>query len=241
MRICKIETPEKASVAAATLIARYVLCKKDAVLGLATGSTPLGVYGELIRMYKEGILDFSTVRTFNLDEYADMPASSKDSYAYYMFENLFNHININRDNIHLLNGMAEDARQECKDFETTIADNGGIDIMLLGIGHNGHIGFNEPGGSLYPYTHVGILSESTKNANQRNFDAGQTVPDRSLTMGIASILKCREIVLLALGEGKAEAIERMVKGPMNPMMPASFLHAHQNVTIIVDKEAGSRI
>jgi len=223
---------------AADRIEALIRSKPDAVLGLATGHTPLATYRELIRRYREGRIDFSRVRTFNLDEYYGLEPEHPQSYHYYMYEHLFNHINIRKENIHIPSGTATDVEACCREYEERIAACGGIDLQLLGIGLNGHIGFNEPAEELKPGTHLVKLSEETITANSRFFASLDEVPRYAVTMGMSTIMSARQILLLAEGEGKAQIIRQLFDSGITTDIPASFLRLHQNVTVLVDKLAG---
>lgn len=241
MRIIIANDYDEMSKKAANLIASQMILNPNSVLGLATGSTPLGTYKELIGLYKNGIIDFSVIKSFNLDEYFGLPKDNPQSYDHYMNTNLFNHVNIDEENVNIPNGMCENIERECADYEKKIKEAGGIDLQLLGIGRNGHIGFNEPDDKFEPDTHLVLLNEDTIEANSRFFDSIDEVPTKALSMGIGSIMKAKKIVLLASGEGKADAIYNTVKGPITPKVPASILQLHPDVVIIVDKEAASRL
>ena len=235
------ETYEKMSEAAAAIIAAQIMTKPHSVLGLATGSTPLGTYAELARLYREGTLNFENVKSFNLDEYLGVGSSNDQSYSYFMMENLFNKINIDKANVKLLDGLTESPENECKLFEELIKLAGGIDIQLLGIGINGHIGFNEPDSQFSMATHLVRLAETTLNANSRFFKSVEEVPQFALTMGIGTIMKARKILVLASGEEKADIIRELVFGDIKPQTPASVLRFHSSVTIITDRAAGAKI
>jgi len=242
MEVVVKENYEEMSKLAAQLIAEVVRKKPRSVLGLATGSTPVGTYKELIRMHKEEGLDFSQVVTFNLDEYVGLPPTHPESYRYFMNENLFNHINIRKENTFVPEGMAKDIPAFCKWYEEKIKEIGGIDIQLLGIGANGHIAFNEPGSSLGSRTRIKTLTEKTRKDNSRFFnnDINQ-VPKYAITMGIGTILEARRIILLANKANKADAVAAAVEGPITAQVPASALQLHPNVIFIVDKEAASKL
>lgn len=221
------------------IFAAQVTLKPDSVLGLATGSTPVGMYQELVQMYQEGRIDFSHVRTVNLDEYAGLSEDNDQSYRYFMNHNLFDHININKENTNVPNGTAADLQAECERYEQVVADMGGVDIQLLGIGNNGHIAFNEPCGEFPEKTHVVDLTQSTIEANARFFESMDDVPKKALTMGIGTIMKAKKIVLMANGPKKAQTIYDTVYGPITPEVPASVLRLHPDVTIFVDEQAGA--
>lgn len=241
MKIIEVESYEDMSRKAADIIRGVISSKADAVLGLATGSTPEGVYRCLIEDNKKGRVDFSKITSFNLDEYEGLDGDNTNSYRYFMDHKLFNHINISKDRTFVPNGRADDLMQECKVYDEKIALSGGIDIQLLGIGSNGHIGFNEPADKLIPSTHVTDLTEETIKANSRFFPSIDQVPQRAITMGMGSILKAKKILLLASGKSKADVIARLLQGEISTELPASMLHMHRDVTLIVDKEAASRI
>lgn len=224
---------------AAALFAAVVAQNPEAVLGLATGSSPVGTYQELIRLYEEGLLDFSNIKTVNLDEYYPLSPENDQSYHYFMDKNLFDHINIQKANVHVPNGNAADIELACQEHEETIRELGGIDIQLLGIGNNGHIAFNEPDESFSGGTHVVKLTQSTIQANARFFERVEDVPTQAISMGIGSIMHARKIVLVANGEGKAQAIRDTLEGPITPKVPASVLQLHPDVTILVDEAAAS--
>lgn len=241
MRILVCKNYEEMSKKAAQMILSQITLKPNAVLGLATGSTPIGMYKNLVDMYNHGIIDFSEVTTFNLDEYYQLPRTNDQSYYYFMHENLFNHINIRPQNIHIPNGMTSDIEFECEKYDTDIKTSGGIDIQVLGIGHNAHIGFNEPTISFEKGTHLVDLKESTIEANARFFDSIDKVPKKALTMGTGSIFKAKKIMLLASGEGKAEAIYNTVHGKVTPEVPASILQFHNDIVLILDEAAASKL
>jgi glucosamine-6-phosphate deaminase len=225
----------------AKIIAEVVREKPRAVLGLATGSTPLGTYKDLILMHKEEGLDFSQVVTFNLDEYIGLLPEHDQSYHYFMNENFFKHINIPPGNVHIPNGMAEDLVGACEQYERDIKEAGGIDIQLLGIGANGHIAFNEPGSSLGSRTRVKALDKKTIEDNARFFENMDDVPKFALTMGIGTIMDSRRIVLLANKANKAHAISITVEGPVTALVPATIVQLHPRATIIVDKDAAAEL
>jgi len=221
---------------AARLVSAQLLLKPDCVLGLATGSTPLGLYSRLIEEYKNGDLDFTEVRTVNLDEYKGLAPGNPQSYGYYMRENLFRHINIKPENTFIPNGLATDAAGECARYDALL-DSLGIDLQILGLGENGHIGFNEPGEVFMPSTHLVGLTKSTLAANARYFASLDDVPVYAYTMGIGSILRAKRILLIASGPKKAAALRAALYGPVTPALPASALQLHGYVTVIADAEA----
>lgn len=223
---------------AARIVESLVRKKTTAVLGLATGSTPLGLYRELIRLHRENGLDFSQVATFNLDEYLGLPGSHPASYHRFMGENFFDHVNVSPDRIHIPDGMATDIPAFCAQYEAAIRSAGGIDLQVLGIGHDGHIGFNEPTSSLASRTRIKTLAEGTISANRRFFSFAEEVPHHVITMGIGTIMEARTCLLLAFGETKAQAVAAMVEGPVTAMCPASVLQLHPQTVIIVDEPGG---
>lgn len=237
MRVIVCENYEQVSNEAAKIIAAQVHLKPNCVLGLATGSTPVGAYNELVDMYKKGEIDFKDVKTFNLDEYYPIKRSNDQSYYYFMHDNLFNYINIPEESIHVLNGEVSDPEKECKDYEKCIEAHGGIDLQLLGIGRNGHIAFNEPDENLVADTHVTALTDDTIDANSRFFADIKDVPTKSLTMGMASIMKARKILILINGTGKHQALKKLLSGEISTMCPATMLNMHSDVIVICDKEA----
>ena len=241
MKIYEVKDYQEMSRKAANIISAQVILKPDSVLGLATGSSPIGTYDQLVDWYQKGDLDFSKVHTVNLDEYRGLTGEDEQSYYYFMHKHLFDRVNIVKENTHVPNGMAEDGEKECRDYEKLIESLGGVDIQLLGIGRNGHIGFNEPDGSFARMTHCVNLTESTINANKRFFASAEDVPRQAYTMGIGTIMKARKILLIANGEEKAEAVAKAVYGPVTPEMPASILQFHSDVVIVADKAALSKI
>lgn len=241
MNVLIYNTEEQIGIAAGNYMCGQVLQKPNSVLGLATGSTPLKPYGQMIELYKKGVVDFSGVTTFNLDEYVDLDVNDKNSYHSFMHENLFDHINIPEKNINFLDGNAADPEKECREYEKKIKAAGGIDIQLLGIGSNGHIAFNEPADCFQRWTHVVTLKESTVKDNSRFFKSIDEVPTRALTMGIGSIMQAKKILIIAIGENKAKAIKQLIDGNVTPMCPASVLQFHTDVTLMLDKAAASLI
>jgi glucosamine-6-phosphate deaminase len=241
MEVIVKNTYEEMSRLAAETIAKVVRSKPNAVLGLATGSTPMGTYKELIKMHKQEGLDFSQVTTFNLDEYVGLQPTHDQSYRYFMNDNLFNHINVDKKKTHVPDGMAKDIPAFCKWYEDQMLKAGGIDVQLLGIGGNGHIAFNEPGSSLGSRTRVKTLDEKTRQDNARFFKSINEVPKYAITMGIGTIMDARMLILLANKENKADAIAKTVEGPITAMVPASIVQLHPKAVIITDKAAASKL
>jgi len=231
------ETKEQASLAAASLFAACILSKPDAVLGLATGSTPIATYQQLIRLYKDGLLDFSQCTSFNLEEYVGLPEDHPCSYRRFMNEELFNHINIKK--TYVPSGTAQNLQEECRHYDEQIDAAGGIDIQFLGIGNNGHIGFNEPDRVFSYGTQVVNLTKSTIEANRRFFKADEQVPLQAISLGAGGIMKARKIVLVALGESKAKAVKAMLTGNLDPQIQASILRVHPDTVILLDRESAS--
>lgn len=241
MNVLVYDNDEQIGIAAGNYMCGQVLAKPDSVLGLATGSTPLKPYSHMIKLFENGAVDFSKVTTFNLDEYCNLDVHDKNSYHTFMYDNLFNHINIPDKNIHFLDGNADDLEKECTEYEERIKNAGGIDIQLLGIGSNGHIAFNEPSDSFQRWSHVVQLKESTINDNSRFFNSIEEVPTHAVTMGIGSIMKAKRILIIATGENKANAIKQLIDGNVTPQCPASVLQFHTDVTLMLDKGAASKI
>ena len=239
MKIYKAKDYKDMSRKAANIISAQVIMKPNCVLGLATGSTPIGTYDQLVEWYNKGDLDFSEVTTVNLDEYKGLPRTNDQSYYYFMHQHLFDRVNIDPERTNVPNGMEPDAEKECGRYEELIRSLGGVDLQLLGLGHNGHIGFNEPGEAFEKETHCVDLTESTIEANKRFFASADDVPKQAYTMGIGTIMKAKKIVLLANGAKKAQTIYDTVYGPITPKVPASILRLHPDVTIFVDEEAGA--
>jgi len=239
MRIYKEKDYEAMSRRAASVIAAHVLLKPDCVLGLATGSTPVGAYRRLAQWCAEGALSFAQVRTANLDEYKGLAPDHPQSYRYFMQENLFNHIDILPENTNLPNGLAEDAAAECARYDKVIAGLGGIDLQLLGIGHTGHIGFNEPAPAYAAGTQVIDLAQRTIEANARFFDSADQVPRQAFTMGIQTIMHARNILMVVSGADKAEILKKLVEGPITPEVPASAIRLHPSVILVADEAAMS--
>ena len=234
-------TYEDMSLEAANIITDRLHRKPDLVLGLATGSTPLGLYKELIRRHIAEGLDFSKVTTFNLDEYVGLPPSHDQSYHYFMREALFDHINVFPDRVHIPDGMSGDIEAFCDWYEARMRQAGGIDVQILGIGSNGHIAFNEPGSSLGSRTRIKTLTERTIKDNARFFASLQEVPHHAITMGIGTIMEAKELIILANGEKKAEAVRAAVEGPITAMTPASIVQMHRKAYFIVDEAAASKL
>ncbi|RWZ60620.1 glucosamine-6-phosphate deaminase [Halobacillus fulvus] len=241
MKIIVTKDYESLSLRACQLIEEEVERRPDAVLGLATGSTPLGTYKQMIRSYKHGRTDYQHVTTFNLDEYVGLTGDHPQSYRFFMEEQLFKYLNVPSNHTYIPNGTADDMEEECERYERLIDEIGPPDLQLLGIGQNGHIGFNEPGTPFDSETHLIKLAESTRKANARFFDTLEDVPTRAITMGIRSILKSKRILLLASGERKAEAIYRLLNEVVDEKFPASSLNRHADVTLIVDEKAYHKV
>ena len=237
MRIYRAKTYEDMSRKAANIISAQIIMKPNAVLGLATGSSPLGVYRQLIEWYEKGDLDFGEICTVNLDEYKGLAPDHEQSYAYFMKKNLFDQVNINPANTNIPNGLEENEALECARYNRIIASFGGIDLQLLGIGANGHIGFNEPGEAFEKETHCVKLADTTIQANARFFDSMDQVPQYAYSTGIKNIMQAKSILLIASGKAKAEAVDRMIRGPITPACPASILQLHNNVSVVADEEA----
>ena len=233
MEVIKVKGYGELSKRAASIVAEQISKKPDSVLCLPTGATPLGMYKELVKME----IDFSEVTTFNLDEYVGLGKEDKESYHYYMFHRLFDHINIKKENINMLDGKAKDLKKECEEYERKIAQKG-IDLLFLGIGVNGHIGMNEPGTSFSSETHVVNLSEETRKQNSKYFE-GKEMPLQAMTMGIRTLMEAKKIILMASGKSKAEIISRLIKEGVSYSLPASVLKMHKNATLLVDGEAAN--
>ena len=242
MKIISVKDYSALSRAAANIIAAQVILKPRCVLGLATGSSPVGTYQELVRRCQAGELDFSQVRTVNLDEYVGLDRDHDQSYAYFMRDNLFNHINLDLSNTNVPDGMDPDGNSACARYDQIIRDLGGIDLQLLGIGHDGHIGFNEPGEAFELETHCVDLTPETIEANKRFFDGNvDLVPKQAYTMGIKTIMQARKVLMVANGAGKAEIVKKAFFGPVTPEVPASILQMHPDFTLVGDEEALSLI
>ena len=241
MRIYRAKDYEEMSRRAAGIVSAQIIMKPDCVLGLATGSTPVGLYKQLIEWYRNGDLDFSGVRTVNLDEYKGISRENDQSYYYFMHQNLFDHVNIPAGNTHLPDGMEPDSEKECRRYEELIQSMGSVDLQLLGIGHNGHIGFNEPSDVFDKQVHCVNLTQSTIEANKRFFASAEEVPRQAYTMGIQTIMRSKKILIIANGEGKADIVRDAFFGPITPMVPASVLQLHNDVTLVADEAALSKI
>lgn len=240
-RVRIVSDYDEMSEVAAEIIAKQMRCNPLSVIGFATGGTPVGLYKRLVEMHENGELDFSRVTTFNLDEYIGLGKDDPQSYYYYMYSNLFSKVNVDTSRVHIPDGLAGDHEQECVDYEKRILKAGGIDIQILGIGGNGHIGFNEPGTPFESCTQVVRLADETIEANARFFENKEDVPKYAISMGIKSIMRARRIVLLASGSSKRDAIKKTIYGPVTTDVPASVLQLHPDVTYIVDKEAASSL
>lgn len=241
MRIYVTENYQEMSRQAANILSAQIILKPDCVLGLATGSSPIGTYDQLVEWYKKGDLDFSEVKTVNLDEYKGLTKDNDQSYYYFMHHHLFDRVNINLDNTNVPDGTEPDSDKECARYEELIRSMGGVDIQLLGIGHNGHIGFNEPDSVFAKTTHCVDLTESTIEANRRFFASADDVPRQAYTMGIGTIMKAKKILLIVSGEDKAEILAKAFYGPITPEVPASILQLHDDVILVADKAAMSKM
>lgn len=237
MRIIKVEDYYLMSRMTANIISAQIIMKPKCVLGLATGSTPIGTYKQLIEWYKKGDLDFSEVTTINLDEYKGLAPENNQSYRYFMNTNFFEHINIKKENTFVPNGLEPDSEKACREYNEIIRNSGGVDLQLLGLGNNGHIGFNEPNEAFEKETHCIKLSDSTVQANSRFFETIDEVPKEAYTMGIKSIMQAKKIIVIVSGKQKAEIVKEAFFGPVTPKVPASVLQLHNDVTLIGDKEA----
>ena len=241
MKIYKAKDYKDMSRKAANIISAQVIMKPNCVLGLATGSTPIGTYAQLVEWYNKGDLDFSEVTTVNLDEYKGLPRTNDQSYYYFMHQHLFDRVNIDPERTNVPNGMEPDAEKECGRYEELIRSLGGVDLQLLGLGHNGHIGFNEPGEAFEKETHCVDLTESTIEANKRFFASADDVPKQAYTMGIKTIMQAKKILIVVNGENKADIVERAFFGPVTPEVPASILQLHNDVTLGGDEAALAKI
>lgn len=237
MRIYRAKDYDDMSRKAANIISAQVILKPDCVLGLATGSTPIGAYRQLVEWYNKGDLDFSEVTTINLDEYKGLPRDNDQSYYYFMHENLFKHVNIPEGRSFLPDGTEPDSEKACSKYNDIIHQVGGIDLQLLGLGQNGHIGFNEPDDHFSLETHCVDLTPSTIEANKRFFEKKEDVPRQAYTMGIKTIMQAKKVLLVASGKEKAQALRDAICGPVTPALPASILQYHKNVYVVADEEA----
>lgn len=241
MKIYEARDYKDMSRKAANILSAQVIMKPNCTLGLATGSTPIGTYDQLVEWYNKGDIDFSEVTTANLDEYRGLEPTNEQSYFYFMNEHLFSRVNINMENTNIPNGVAEDVAAECARYEEVIHSLGGVDLQLLGLGHNGHIGFNEPGAEFAKETHCVDLAESTIEANKRFFDSIDDVPRQAFSMGIKTIMQAKKILILVSGESKADAVAKAFFGPVTPEVPASILQMHNDVILVADSAALSKI
>lgn len=241
MEIIIQPTSDAASIIAARHVARLVRDKPDAVLGLATGNTPLMMYRELVRMHKEQGLDFSQVTTFNLDEYVGLPPEHPASYHAFMWDNFFSHVNVQRERVHIPDGLSSHIPAFCRKYEEEIAASGGIDLQVLGIGSDGHIGFNEPSSSLASRTRIKTLTAETRRDNAEAFGSPDKVPFHVITMGVGTIMDARQVVILAFGGRKADAIAAAVEGPITAMVPASILQMHPVTQCIIDEASATKL
>ena len=236
MKFIKVKNYEELSKIAANIISAQITLKPDSVLGLATGATPIGTYKALINKNQNGDVDFSKVKTINLDEYVGLSVDNPQSYRYFMDNNLFNHINIDKNNTFVPNGNIKDVENSTQDYDNLVENMGGIDLQLLGIGVDGHIGFNEPDSCFTKSTHIVNLDESTIEANSRFFTCKEDVPKRAITLGMACIMAAKKILLIANGENKKEILEKAIYGDIRPQVPASILQLHNDVTVIYSEE-----
>jgi glucosamine-6-phosphate deaminase len=241
MEIIILPTAAEASEVAARLVARQVREKPSSVLGLATGSTPCKLYQLLARMHREDGLDFSKATTFNLDEYVNLDPTHPASYHQFMEENFFSHVNLVRKNVHIPDGMVADVPAHCAEYERAIRKAGGIDLQILGLGSDGHLGFNEPGSSLASRTRIKTLTERTRSDNARFFTDAQEVPHHVITMGLGTIMESRMCLLLAFGKAKAEAVAASVEGPVTASVPGSLLQFHPQAKVLLDAESASSL
>lgn len=241
MKIIQAKGYQEMSRIAANIVSAQIILFPRSVLGLATGDTPIGMYRQLIEWHRKGDLDFSQVRTVNLDEYVGLSKEHEQSYNWFMRRHLFSQINLPPRNTFLPDGLAEDTAAECRHYEEIIRTLGGVDLQVLGIGHNGHIGFNEPGPVFTKNTHAVTLTERTLTANSRFFDSGESMPRQAITMGMGTIMQAKRIVLLCAGEAKSEILQSALLGDIDPMVPASILQLHTDVTIAADEAALGRM
>lgn len=237
MKFIVCENYDEMSKEAAKIVVQQLKTKEDSILGLATGSTPVGLYKELISSYEKGEISFEKVKSFNLDEYYPIKKTSDQSYYYFMNDNLFSHVNIKPENTDIPNGEAEDPEAECTSYDNRVSESAGVDIQILGIGQNGHIGFNEPDDKLDCSTHLTKLTQNTIEANSRFFEKIEDVPTAALTMGIGTIMKAKKIILLASGTNKKDAVNALKDSYLNCNIPATMLKLHDDVIVICDKDA----
>lgn len=240
MRIIKTKNYDEMSRYAANIIAAEIIQKPNCVLGLATGETPEGIYKRLVQLFKQGDIDFSSVSTVNLDEYKGLERTDSHSYYSYMHNRLFKHVNLNEKSINIPDGTQRDVKKACEEYDKCIQDLGGVDLQLLGLGHNGHIGFNEPSDRFIAKTHCVNLSSSTREANSRFFSSVHDVPMQAYTMGILNIMKAKKIVVVVNGENKADAVRESFFGSITPKVQASILQVHPDVTVVADEAALSK-
>ena len=237
MIIYKTKNYDEMSKKAANIIAAQVISKPDSVLGLATGSTPIGTYKELVEKNNNGDLDFSAITSVNLDEYKGLSPENDQSYRYFMNHHLFDHVNIDKSRTFVPNGLTENSAEACAEYDKIIADCGGVDLQLLGLGHNGHIGFNEPDTTFAKGTHCVDLTERTIEANTRFFASADEVPRQAYTMGIGTIMQAKKVLVVVSGKDKAPALKAMITGPVTPEVPASILQFHKDVIVVADEDA----
>jgi len=241
MNLYVVDTPDETGLRTAEIIKDRLNARPDSVLGLATGNTMISVYNNLVKLYTRVLISFESVKTFNLDEYVGLEPTHPGSFRNFMNHYLFNHVNILPQNIHIPNGMASDLDAECSGYDRAIDESGGIDLQLLGIGLNGHIGFNEPGTQFSTTTHVVELTEATREANAVFFGSADKVPKKALTMGIKNIMHSRCIILIAFGDAKADIVAKALTGSITPDIPASVLQLHPQLTVVLDKKAASKM
>jgi glucosamine-6-phosphate deaminase len=241
MLVVVVENYDELSKDGARRVADLIRRKPDCVLGFATGSTPVGMYTELIRMHREEGLDFSKVVTFNLDEYVGLPPTHEQSYQYFMWKHLFGHVNVNPRYVHVPSGVAGNVEEQCEWYEAKIREFGGIDLQILGIGVNGHIAFNEPGSSLGSRTRIKTLKESTRHDNARFFASLEEVPQYAITMGVGTVMEAHGLLLMASGREKADAVKATVEGPITAQYPATIVQLHRFAIILIDREAAAKL
>lgn len=240
MNIFIEKTYDDVSKRAAEIVAEQIKAKSDSVLGLATGSTPIGMYKNLVKMYEDGEISFKNIKTVNLDEYVGLEPTDVNSYRYFMNQHLFSKVDIDIDNTHVPNGVATDVNSECDEY-SKLTKELGVNLQVLGLGENGHIGFNEPGTPFDQETHVVNLTESTIRANSRLFEREEDVPRQAISMGIKNIMDAKKIILIVTGEQKADALDKVINGPLTPEVPGSVLGLHHEVTVICDEAAASKL